>query len=191
MTFDLAEMRLQLEKGADVDETLDEFGHTALYLACEHGRVDDELGADVDRRSADGATPLFISCRNGHLGAATLCLNRGGSRPCGGRRGDAVACLIGNANTARLCSERGGDVDRAVQSGRTPLYRRGADISRTRRGTPRLRRGYSAETRRGDAAVATPRSRRRGCDVENPWRPARASGTSPVWTDTSPACGCA
>ena len=77
MTFDLAEMRLQLEKGADIDETLDAFGHTALYLACEHGRVDDELGADVDRRSADGATPLFISCRNGHLGAATLCLNRG------------------------------------------------------------------------------------------------------------------
>jgi len=46
--------------------------------------------------------------------------------------------------------------------------------------TPRLRRGYSVETSRGDAAVATwiargdESRRRRGCHEDSPWRPVAA-----------------
>ena len=66
--------------------------------------------------------------------------------------------------------------------------RRGCDVDirgdESRRSTPRLRRGYSMVTRRGDAAVPTwifpcdESRRRRGRDVDSPWSRGDAAATT-------------
>jgi ankyrin repeat protein len=38
-----------------------------------------EKGAEVDRASKDGRTPLFIACQVGHVDAARLLLDNGAS----------------------------------------------------------------------------------------------------------------
>mmetsp|Transcript_18608 Transcript_18608/g.58146 ORF Transcript_18608/g.58146 Transcript_18608/m.58146 type:complete len:92 (+) Transcript_18608:529-804(+) len=52
---------------------------------CAQGRVEDarrllDSGADVDAVDARLRTPLYLSCKAGHLGAARLLLDRG-ARP--------------------------------------------------------------------------------------------------------------
>mmetsp|Transcript_18982 Transcript_18982/g.59273 ORF Transcript_18982/g.59273 Transcript_18982/m.59273 type:complete len:95 (+) Transcript_18982:766-1050(+) len=91
MTFDLAEMRPQLEKGADVDETLDAFGHTALYLACEHGRVD----------AATNSAPMLT-----------------GGRRTAPRRSSSRAGM--GIWARRRCASTAAAVDRAAEGGATP-----------------------------------------------------------------------
>mmetsp|Transcript_12272 Transcript_12272/g.37815 ORF Transcript_12272/g.37815 Transcript_12272/m.37815 type:complete len:96 (-) Transcript_12272:345-632(-) len=92
MTFDLAEMRPQLEKGADVDETLDAFGHTALYLACEHGRR---------RGDALNSAPMLT-----------------GGRRTAPRRSSSRAGM--GIWARRRCASTAAAVDRAAEGGATP-----------------------------------------------------------------------
>ena len=90
-----------------------------LYDACEKGkvalaRVLLDNGAEVDRATKDGATPLWIACQKGHVDAARLLLEKGaeadraradGTTPlgmaCRYEHGDVEELL--RANGARVC----------------------------------------------------------------------------------------
>ena len=92
------------------------------------------------------------------------------------RRGDALRC---GCHVRNVGARAGDEVVLAYFA--VWIFRRRVAA------TPRLRRGYSVETGRGDAAAATwtfrgdrrrrGRSMETGGDVDVPWRPARASGT--------------
>ena len=95
------------------------------------------------------ATPLYAACQNGHVDAATLCLDRGADLDRPDNDGDTPlhgACFNGCIDAARLLLDRGAEVDRANQEGATPLhaacvdrhvnlarlcFAHGADINRT------------------------------------------------------------
>ena len=69
-------------------------------------------------------TALFIACRNSHVDAAQLLLDKGAALIGRTRKGETplhhAACQNGHVDVARLL--RGADVDRANQTVQTPLW---------------------------------------------------------------------
>mmetsp|Transcript_14779 Transcript_14779/g.45827 ORF Transcript_14779/g.45827 Transcript_14779/m.45827 type:complete len:417 (-) Transcript_14779:40-1290(-) len=91
---------------------------SALRRACFSGRVMDaqhsvDGGADIEAIDEFGGTPLIISSRRGHVGVATLLLDRGASIDRLGKYGTALhaACGRGYSRTAMLLLDRGADVE--------------------------------------------------------------------------------
>ena len=83
-------------------------------------------GADVEKSLQDGATPLYIACQHGHVGPATLCLERGDAAYVDKPRTDGatplfIACELGRVDAVRLLLAHGADVARPRQDGSTPL----------------------------------------------------------------------
>ena len=137
-------------------------------------------GADINRAIPGGATPLIISCckttrdAKARLELVRLLLDRGAEvdRPdeCG-YTALHIACTRDHVDAAALLLDFGADITRTTDDPATPLYTQpsgySADGSRPRRGchvdipwrrvaaTPRLSRGDSVATSRGDAAAAT------------------------------------
>jgi ankyrin repeat protein len=100
-----------------------------LFITCWEGRVDavrlllDE-GAEVDRASKKGWTPLYVACGKGHVAVARLLLAKGADVNRADKNGATplyIACLKGHVDAARLVLEKGAEVDRATKDGRTPL----------------------------------------------------------------------
>mmetsp|Transcript_27702 Transcript_27702/g.85643 ORF Transcript_27702/g.85643 Transcript_27702/m.85643 type:complete len:110 (-) Transcript_27702:643-972(-) len=84
-------------------------------------------GDDVNTSTDHGETGLWITCRWGHVDAATYLLDRGADVNRANRFGStplSIACFKGQTACVRLCLDRGADVHRAVSEGGTPLYRR-------------------------------------------------------------------
>ena len=131
----------------------EEQGPTPLFLACQKGDVNAarlllEKGAEVDRATKKGSTPLGIAKSRGHSSIVTLLeehLDLKFPLHAAARTGDVdvmthlldggaeidakkdgatplfVACEGGIVNAARLLLEKGADVNRALENGATPL----------------------------------------------------------------------
>ena len=109
----------------------DSYGDSALHLAARSGQASIlaalASGVDVDRRSAAGATPLWLACFHGHREVAELLLERGAQpeRPHGviGSAPLAAAAAQGHLPLVRLLVlEHSAEVDRANKNGRTALW---------------------------------------------------------------------
>ena len=108
----------------------DSYGDSALHLAARSGQASIlalASGVDVDRRSAAGATPLWLACFHGHREVAELLLARGAQpeRPHGviGSAPLAAAAAQGHLPLVRLLVlEHSAEVDRANKNGRTALW---------------------------------------------------------------------
>mmetsp|Transcript_14875 Transcript_14875/g.46161 ORF Transcript_14875/g.46161 Transcript_14875/m.46161 type:complete len:135 (+) Transcript_14875:159-563(+) len=81
---DVDAARLLIDRGAGVDR-VQQYGHTALFIACFKGHTDVVRlclgrGASVDLAARDGMTPLIVAALNGRVCAARLCLQHGAAR---------------------------------------------------------------------------------------------------------------
>ena len=95
-----------------------------------------EKGAEVDRATEDGWTPLQSACCNGHVDAARLLLDKGAEVD-RARHGCTlyIACEKGQVDAARLLLDNGAAVDRAAEDGWTPLLIACQNVTSTRRGS--------------------------------------------------------
>ena len=101
-----------------------------LFIACWEGHVDAvrlflNEGAEVDRASKDGRTPLYVACWKGHVDLAQLLLEKGAEVDRAKKGGETplhVACQFGHVDAARLLLDNGADVNRAREDGSTPLF---------------------------------------------------------------------
>ena len=80
-------LALMIEAGADLEQvmTIHNPGATPLYAAALAGSVRCvtmlcDAGADVNAATADGATPMMVSCQTGHLDVSMLLSSYGASR---------------------------------------------------------------------------------------------------------------
>ena len=113
------EARLCLDRGDDVDATVEEDRRPPLWLACWRNHVDVatlllDRGATMELADALGATALFISAQLGYVEAATLLLDRGAEVDRSDAKGMtplSVACFEGHLVLATLCLARGADVE--------------------------------------------------------------------------------
>jgi ankyrin repeat protein len=131
----LEAVRLLLDRGAgdaNKEKQNNINGHNPLHLACGNGHLGGsnghlevarcllDHGADKEKASKDGNTPLHDACREGHLDVARLLLDCGvdkdvnvadeeGSTPL------QNACYKGHVEVARLLLDRGADVGEGVQ----------------------------------------------------------------------------
>ena len=79
---------------------------------------------DIDALK-EGVTPLMVACKNGHIKAARLLLERGARldlKPGYGQQLMYDSCKSGHADIARLLTERGTKADPVDENGRTPLF---------------------------------------------------------------------
>ena len=102
-----------LEAAAEGDVAL-----STLYL---------DAGVPIDCVDDDGQTPLFISCRHGHLATAILLLDRGSAaideKDRMGQTPLFVSCCSRRLETATLLLDRGSTaIDEKDRKGRTPLF---------------------------------------------------------------------
>ena len=102
-----------LEAAAEGDVAL-----STLYL---------DAGVPIDCVDDDGQTPLFVSCRRGHLETATLLLDRGSTaidkKERYGRTPLFASCRSGRLETATLLLDRGSTaIDEKDDNGQTPLF---------------------------------------------------------------------
>ena len=134
--------RALLDGGADVNRvTWNPYGESALFVACDKGRVDImrlclEHNANVDWWTPHGVTPLFRACENGNADAVRLLLESGadGDRANQHRNGSTplfVACENGHAFAARI-SRRGVAAAPRPRRGNSP-WKRVATTTRPRR----------------------------------------------------------
>ena len=113
-------LRLSSTRGCtippEVDRANNQRRRRAAMSPDSNGHVDAALlldkGAEVDRATEDGWTPLFVACQNGHVDAARLLLDKGDVRPptnqtpLHGRTefGEDVAALANGADVAAKTS---------------------------------------------------------------------------------------
>lgn len=82
--FKNALLPLLIAYGADVNATgTNPEGEAALHVAAKHGNAEAiamliDAGADISARSVDGWTPLGVAAAAGHVGSATVLVDRGG-----------------------------------------------------------------------------------------------------------------
>jgi len=93
--------------------------HVVKFLAIEHPE-------QIHSRCGDnGATPLYLASRQGHLEAARFLVECGADVTAEDRDGWTalhVASLVGHLDLARLLTERGADVTARGEGGSTPLH---------------------------------------------------------------------
>ena len=81
--------------------------------------------SELAGRLQDGATPLWITCENGHADAARLLLNQGVDINRADKYGATpllAACSKGHVDAVRLLLDEGAEVDRSTEGGQTPLF---------------------------------------------------------------------
>ena len=86
----------------------------------------DRGGIDLDRRDAEGNTPLYHACRQGYRDVAALLLERGADPSLANNRGETplhAAARSGNREIIDRLMARGADPDAADNEGCTPLMR--------------------------------------------------------------------
>jgi len=79
----------------------------------------------VDQAADDGATPLYVTCVEGHVECTRLLLEAGAAMDQAEDDGETplwIACKRGHAKCTRLLLEAGAAVDQATDDGATPLY---------------------------------------------------------------------
>ena len=100
--------------------------------ACRNGQKNivkilaDRGGIDLDRRDAEGNTPLYHACRQGYRDVAALLLERGADPSLANNRGETplhAAARSGNREIIDRLMARGADPDAADNEGCTPLMR--------------------------------------------------------------------
>ncbi len=121
-------VELLLQAGACMNKQAHS-GTTALYAACQTGKVDAARlllnhGSDPNQDSYyNGATPLYMACQQGHLEVARL-LHVGGADvnkayPEKNETPLFVACEMGHVAIVRFLLENGADRNVADSSGMT------------------------------------------------------------------------
>jgi len=120
-----------LSKGARVDEKNGPKGVSALYRACFDGSLDIakvlvDAGADVNLKSTEGFTPLYIAVGNKRKPLVEYLLSKGA--PVDEKNGpDGVAalfraCYVGSLDIVKVLVDAGADVNHKDNIGFTCFY---------------------------------------------------------------------
>jgi ankyrin repeat protein len=120
-----------LSKGARIDEINDDGGFTALMNTCFSGSLDIarvliDAGADVNLKSTDGYTPLFLAVQEKHKPVIEYLLSKG-ARVDEKNGPDGVtalmnACFDESLDMLMMLVDAGADVNLKSNEGYTPLY---------------------------------------------------------------------
>ena len=98
--------------------------------ACRNGQKSivhiflDKGTVDIDKRDAEGNTPLYYACRQGHRDVVSLLLDRGADATLANNRGETplhAAAQSGNKEIVALLARAGADLNATDCEGRTPL----------------------------------------------------------------------
>jgi ankyrin repeat protein len=134
---DVPRIQFLLERGADVEAVDEEYGFTALMLACEAGHCEaarvlvERGGANVNAAcTSDGYTALMWASEQGHLEIVRFLVERMGANVNAARTTDGLTALMlasqnGHLEIVRLLVEYGGtNVNAAMTTdGYTALFR--------------------------------------------------------------------
>jgi hypothetical protein len=85
-----------------------------------------EAGADKEKSSIKGCTPLLVACERGHIEVARLLVEAGADKEKSSIKGCTpllIACERGRIEVVRLLVEAGADKEKAMTNGHTPLCR--------------------------------------------------------------------
>jgi hypothetical protein len=101
-----------------------------IFEACRAGDVEAvrrmlKAGADKEKASTNGSTPIYTACFNGHIEVVQLLVEAGADMEKASSNGCTplyVACQKGNIEVARLLVEAGADKEKASTNGFTPLH---------------------------------------------------------------------
>ena len=123
------------DAGVDVNAVHPIFGHTAIMLACFHGRLEIarlliDKGGDVNAHGYNGSTALSKACVKGHLEVVRLLLDKGANvnatQTNDGQTALMWASRHGHLEVVRLLIDKGADRNMKLPDGRTA-----ADIAST------------------------------------------------------------
>ena len=98
--------------------------------ACRNGQKSivhiffDKGTVDIDKRDAEGNTPLYYACRQGYRDVVSLLLDRGADATLANNRGETplhAAAQSGNKEIVALLARAGADLNATDCEGRTPL----------------------------------------------------------------------
>lgn len=127
---DIQTVRDLVQKGAKINEDLDEYGATALHWSAVKGHRDVAeflilKGAIVDQKNRDGDTALHLAVAFGHKDLVQLLLAKGakiGERRREGTTPLYIAVGRNQKEIAELLVASGAEIDARNRDGVTPLY---------------------------------------------------------------------
>jgi len=130
-------LAVMLEQGVDIDQSLNEYGETALMIAVKLGHLamvelllESNNNAQIDFKDEYGFTPLMLSAQYGHAHMVQLLLNRGARIDFEVLQSDEdnsglTACMLaaqhGKASVVDLLLDHGAIVDHRDTEGWTAL----------------------------------------------------------------------
>jgi ankyrin repeat protein len=119
-----------LSKGARIDEKIGQKGVTALYQACFIGSLDVvkvlvDAGADVNLKSTEEYTPLFIAIQNNHKSVIEYILSKGARvNETNGQYHDTPlhkACESGSLEVVKILVNAGADINAVNKQDKIPI----------------------------------------------------------------------
>jgi ankyrin repeat protein len=127
---DMQTLRDLVQKGAKINEDLDEYGATALHWSAVKGHRDVAEflivnGAIVDQKNGDGDTALHVAVAFGHKDIVQLLLSKGAKIEERRREGTTPLYISVSRNrqdVAELLVASGAEIDARNRDGVTPLY---------------------------------------------------------------------
>ena len=125
----LKQMMLLLEQGADKNQIGGYWNETALSVVSHYGHFDIvrhlvEKGADIEKASSIGSTPLTYTCWKGHLEVARYLLEQGANRDKADNHGWTslhYAAYHGHLEIAKLLMVYGADLNARDRIGDLPI----------------------------------------------------------------------
>jgi len=118
-----------LSKGASIDEKLGPLGLTAFYKASIDGSLDIakvlvDAGADINMKSTEGYTPLFVAVQNKHKPVVEYLISKGARiDEKNGQNNDTAlhkACVTGSLEVVKILVDAGADINAVNKQGETP-----------------------------------------------------------------------
>jgi len=129
LSGEIAEVRVSLEKGANVNEKDSQFGTTPLHMAAFYGRTEIaklllRSKADINAVDNEGETPLLAALANNQKEMGELLINRGAKVNVMTKKGWTplhFAVSLKDEDLVRLLVEKGADLGAKTSEGSTPL----------------------------------------------------------------------